>query len=128
MVLRVARRHAAREAVPLPPMLVGDLSRPRGGEFGRRFGALGHSGRQNGLDAGHLLPASDGRNAPPRTVRQVDMRLAQRLVDLFVAAGAKRVLVGPHLPLTGPRGVVKPWPNHDNHLHVRIENPVPVGE
>ena len=39
--------------------------------------------------------------------------------------GAKRVLVGPNLPLTGQRGVVKPWPNHDNHLHVRIESPEP---
>ena len=49
--------------------------------------------------------------------------MAQRLVDLFVAAGAKTVLVGPNLPLKGPRDVVKPWPNHDNHLHVRIANP-----
>ena len=125
MVLRVARRHATAEAVPPPPMLVGDLSRPRGGAFGRRFGALGHSSHQNGLDVDVYYPRRDGRNAPPRTVRQVDLRLAQRLVDLFVAAGAKRVLVGPNVPLTGPRGVVKPWPNHDNHLHVRIENPEP---
>ena len=55
----------------------------------------------------------------------MDIRLAQRLVDLFVAAGAQTVLVGPNLPLKGPRGVVKPWPHHDNHLHVRILNPLP---
>lgn len=123
MVLRVARRHATADPEPPPPMLVGDLSRPRGGEFGRRFGALGHSSHQNGLDVDVYYPRRDKRNAPPRRISQVDLRLAQRLVDLFVAAGAKTVLVGPHLPLRGPRGVVKPYRNHDNHLHVRIENP-----
>ena len=125
MVLRVARRHSGADPEPPPPMLVGDLSRPRGGEFGRRFGGLGHSSHQNGLDVDVYYPRRDGRPAPPRTTRQVDIRLAQRLVDLFVAAGAETVLVGPHLPLNGPRGVVKPWPHHDNHLHVRILNPVP---
>ena len=34
-------------------------------------------------------PAATGSTGPPRTVRQVDLRLAQRLVDLFVAAGAQ---------------------------------------
>jgi penicillin-insensitive murein endopeptidase len=125
MLLRVARRHAGADPEPPLPMLVGDLSRPRGGDFGRRFGALGHSSHQNGLDADVYYPRRDRRAAPPRTVGQVDIRLAQRLVDLFVAAGAQTVLVGPHLPLKGPRGVVKPWPHHDNHLHVRIANPEP---
>ena len=122
MLLRVSRRYAADEPDALP-VLVGDLSRPRGGAFGRRFGALGHSSHQNGLDADVYYPRRDGRAAAAKTVRQVDVRLAQRLVNLFVAAGAQTVLVGPGLPLTGPRGVVKPWPNHDNHLHVRIVNP-----
>ena len=124
MVLRVSRRYAAAEPDSLP-VLVGDLSRPRGGAFGRRFGALGHSSHQNGLDLDVYYPRRDGRPAAPRTARQVDVLLAQRLVDLFVAAGVQTVLVGPSLPLTGPRGVVKPWPNHDNHLHVRIANPIP---
>ena len=48
------------------------------------------------------------------------MRLAQELVDLFVAAGATTIYVGPNLPLTGPPGVVVPLVNHDNHLHARI--------
>jgi len=124
MLLRVSRRHAATEPGALP-VLVGDLSRPRGGSFGRRFGSLGHSSHQNGLDMDVYYPRRDRRPAPPRTTRQVDIRLAQRLVDLFVAAGAETVLVGPNLPLKGPRGVVKPWPHHDNHLHVRILNPLP---
>ena len=64
-------RAATRRADPEPPlpMLVGDLSRPRGGEFGRRFGALGHSSHQNGLDADVYYPRRDRRPAPPRTVR-----------------------------------------------------------
>jgi len=33
------------------------------------------------------------------------------------------VLVGPSLDLRGPPAVVAPYPNHDNHLHVRIRNP-----
>ena len=51
---------------------------------------------------------------------QVDVALAQDLVDRFVAAGAERVFVGPSLPLTGPPGVVVPLVNHDNHLHFRL--------
>lgn len=85
-VLRVARRYAAAEPGALP-VLVGDLSRPRGGDFGQRYGIIGHSSHQNGLDV------------------------------------AQTVLVGPNLSLQGPAGVVRPYPGHDNHLHVRIPNP-----
>ena len=125
LVLHVARTYRERHPEALP-RLVGDLSRRRGGEFGVRYGgSLGHSSHQNGLDVDVYYPRRDRRPAAPRTVGQVDRKLAQELVDLFVAAGAQRVLVGPNLPLTGPREVVAPWPNHDNHLHVRIANPGP---
>ena len=33
-----------------------DLSRPRGGRFGKNFGGLGHASHQNGLDADILYP------------------------------------------------------------------------
>lgn len=122
IVLRVARRYAAAEPGGLP-MLVGDLSRPRGGDFGRRYGFIGHSTHQNGLDVDVYYPRRDRRPKPPTTVAQVDRRRAQRLVDLFVAAGAERVLVGPNLSLAGPAEVVTPYQGHDNHLHVRIRNP-----
>ena len=118
-LLAVGRRYAAREPGELP-MLVGDLSRPRGGDFGITYGIVGHSTHQNGLDADVYYPRTDGRLRAPTTVAQVDRRLAQRLVDLFVAAGAETVLVGPNVDLTGPAGIVQPYPNHDNHLHVRI--------
>jgi murein endopeptidase len=122
MLVEVGRRYARREAGE-QPMLIGDLSRPRGGDFGITYGIVGHSTHQNGLDADVYYPRTDRRLGAPRTVAQVDRRLAQRLVDLFVAAGAATVLVGPNLALHGPPGVVVPYPNHDNHLHVRIGNP-----
>ena len=124
MVLSVARSYRAAEPGALP-MLVGDLSRPHGGDFGPQAGFIGHATHQNGLDVDVYYPRRDGRPTVPRTPAQVNRRLSQRLVDLFVAAGAQTVLVGPNVALRGPPGVVKPFPNHDNHLHVRIRKPEP---
>ena len=102
-------------------VVVGDLSRPHGGEFGRRFGPPGHASHQNGLDADVYYPRRDGRERPPTARRQIDHGLAQDLLDRFVAAGAVKVFVGPRLGLTGPPAVVEPLPAyHDNHMHVRI--------
>lgn len=122
LLIGVQRAYARREPGELP-MLIGDLSRPQGGDFGIKYGIVGHSTHQNGLDADVYYPRTDRRLRVPRTVAKVDRRLAQRLVDLFVSAGAEKVLVGPNLDLRGPPAVVVPYPNHDNHLHVRIPNP-----
>lgn len=54
---------------------------------------------------------------------EVDVELAQELVDLFVEAGAVTVYVGPSLSLSGSPQIVSPLVNHDNHLHVRIAAP-----
>jgi murein endopeptidase len=97
-----------------------DLSRPRGGRFGRNFGGLGHASHQNGLDVDILYPREDGTERRPTKPSQVDRRLAQDLVDRFVDAGAVKVFVGPRLNLKGPRKVVVPLIYHDDHLHVRI--------
>ncbi|MCA1675531.1 MAG: penicillin-insensitive murein endopeptidase [Actinobacteria bacterium] len=122
VVLGIARDYSAAHPRALPA-LVGDLSRPRGGDFGRRFGPIGHSTHQNGLDVDVYYPRLDRLPRPPTIPAQVDRALAQDLVDLFVRAGATLVLVGPNVRLSGPENVVKPFPNHDNHLHVRIPNP-----
>ena len=122
VVLDVVRSYSAAHPRALPA-LVGDLSRPRGGDFGRRFGIIGHSTHQNGLDVDIYYPRLDRRPRPPTVPSQVDRALAQDLVDRFVRAGAALVLVGPNVRLTGPASVVKPFPNHDNHLHARIPNP-----
>ena len=119
LVLRVlddyARAHPGAARVG-----VGDLSRPRGGDFGIRYGPPGHVSHENGLDADIYYPRVDRLERAPRTVGQVNRRLAQDLVDRFVRAGGQKVFVGPSLGLRGPRRVVQAIPNHDNHLHVRL--------
>ncbi len=119
VVLRVGREY--RLANPAAPrMAIGDLSRPRGGDFGPQFGYIGHASHQNGLDVDVYYPRADGREKAPRDASQIDPELSQELVNRFVAAGALTVFVGPNTGLAGRPGVVVPLANHDNHLHVRI--------
>jgi murein endopeptidase len=99
-----------------------DLSRRHGGPFGPEYGGLGHASHQNGLDADVLYPRADGLERRAYKPSLVDRALAQDLVDRFVAAGAQKIFVGPHLHLRGPRNVVIPLVHHDDHLHVRIPN------
>jgi len=103
-----------------PRVLVGDLSRQRGGWFGRRYGGLGHLSHQNGLDVDVYYPRLDGLERAARRPDQVDRVAAQELVDRFVAFGATKVFVGPRVHLSGRRGVVTPLVYHDDHLHVRL--------
>ena len=104
-----------------PRVGIGDLSRRHGGDFGVRFGGLGHGSHQNGLDADIYYPRMDGLERRPYKPSQVDRELAQDLVDRFVAAGARVIYVGPSLGLKGPRKVVVPLVHHDDHLHVRLQ-------
>src|SRR5687768_17470536 len=91
---------------------VADLSLPRGGPFGRRYGGLGHASHRNGLDVDVLFPRLDGCECPAEVPEEVDNARAQELVDAFVRAGAQYVFVSPllyeRLLLWGPRGVVIP--------------------
>ena len=117
--LRIARRYR-RENPDAPRLTIGDLSRPRGGDFGPQYGELGHASHQNGLDIDIYYPRRDRKERAPVRPRQVDLALSQELVDMFVAAGAEKVFVGPSLDLHGPRRVVAPLVHHDNHIHVRL--------
>ena len=103
-----------------PRVGIGDLSRPRGGNFGPRFGYPGHASHQNGLDVDVYYPRVDRLERAPLRPAQIDRALAQDLVDRFVRAGAKYVFVGYRTGLRGPRRVVQAIPLHDNHLHVRL--------
>ncbi len=105
-----------------PPVLVGDLSRPHGGPFGREFGGLGHVSHQNGLDVDVYYPRLDRRLRRPIAIAQVDRVLAQDLVSRFVAAGAQYAFVGRRVGLRGPPRVVQAIAHHDDHVHVRIAN------
>ena len=115
VVADYARRHP-----DAPPILIGDLSRPHGGDFGPRFGGIGHASHQNGLDADVYYPRRDGRLRRAARPEQVDRRAAQELVDAFVRAGAEYVFVGPSLHLHGPHKIVEALVHHDDHLHVRL--------
>jgi hypothetical protein len=106
---------AYRAAHPSAPrVIVGDISRRDGGSMNE------HVSHQNGLDVDVYYPRRDRRLRAPIAVGQIDHRLAQDLLDRFVAAGAQMVFVGYSTRLTGPSGVVVPYPNHDNHMHVRF--------
>ena len=117
--LRVIRGYA--EAHPGAPRVgIGDLSRHHGGDFGPQFGGIGHATHQNGLDVDVYYPLRSEAERAPFSVDEVDLRLAQDLIDRFVRAGAVRVYVGPNTGLIGPPDIVQAIPNHDNHLHARI--------
>jgi murein endopeptidase len=104
----------------VPRVGIGDLSRRHGGDFGRRFGGLGHASHQNGLDADVYYARLDGLERRAYKPSQVDQVLAQDLLNRFLAAGARVVYVGPHLDLVGPRKKVVPLVYHDDHMHVRL--------
>ena len=119
LLLQVAREyHAAHPRAPR--IAIGDLSRPRGGDFGPQFGYIGHASHQNGLDADIYYPRADRRERAPKYASQIDRRLSQWLVDRFVAKGAVAIFVGPNTGLRGPPEIVQALVNHDNHVHVRI--------
>jgi murein endopeptidase len=123
-VLQVIRAYA-RAHPGAPRVGIGDLSRPHGGDFGAEFGGLGHATHQNGLDADIYYPLRSEAERSPLTVDEVNLHLAQDLVDRLVRAGAVTVYVGPNTGLTGPPGIVEAIPYHDNHLHVRIADTDP---
>jgi murein endopeptidase len=119
VVLEVAREY--RTAHPRArPLLIGDLSRPHGGNFGRQFGYVWHASHQNGLDVDIYFPRRDRARRAARSAADIDRRLSQDIVDRFIRAGATNAFVGPGTGLTGPPGVVQVLPHHDDHVHVRI--------
>ena len=117
----LAAFHAAHPE--LPPVLVGDLSRPHGGIFDKRFGGLGHASHQNGLDADVYYPRADHRLLAAYKPSLVDRALAQDLLNRFVAVGVQFVFVGTRVGLHGPRKIVQVLAHHNDHMHVRIFPP-----
>jgi hypothetical protein len=101
-----------------PRVVVGDISLKGGGPMTDE-----HVSHQNGLDVDIYYPRLDGTLRAPTAVDQIDRKLAQDLLDRFVAAGAQMIFVGYDTGLHGPSGVVIPYPNHDNHMHVRFPPP-----
>jgi Penicillin-insensitive murein endopeptidase len=117
--LKVVREY--RAAHPGAPRVgIGDLSRPRGGDFGPRYGLPGHASHQSGLDVDFYYPRRDRSERAPDSAREINRRLSQDLVDRFVEIGSEAIFVGPNTGLDGPPSLVQAIPNHDNHLHVRF--------
>jgi murein endopeptidase len=115
-ILSVAAAH--RTANPdAPRLVVGDISLRDGGPMNE------HVSHENGLDVDVYYPRLDGRLAAPGGPGEVDRRLAQDLLDRFLAAGAKVVFVGRSTGLHGKAGVVVPYQNHEDHMHVRFPAP-----
>ena len=109
---------AYRAAHPdAPRVVVGDISFRGGGPMDQ------HRSHQNGLDVDVYYPRRDRALRAPVATGQIDRELAQDLLDRFVAAGAQMVFVGFSTGLHGPGGVVIPYPNHENHMHVRFPTP-----
>jgi hypothetical protein len=106
---------AYRAAHPKAPrVVVGDISFEDGGRMDA------HVSHQNGLDVDIYYPRRDGTLRAPRSREAIDRRLSQDLLDRFVAAGAHMVFVGYSTDLHGPREIVIPYPNHEDHMHVRF--------
>jgi murein endopeptidase len=101
------------------PVVVGDISLRGGGRMDE------HVSHQNGLDVDVYYPHSDRHLSAAIATSQIDGELAHDLLDRFVAAGAQTVFVGFSTGLKGPSGVVVPYPNHENHMHVRFPPPGP---
>jgi penicillin-insensitive murein endopeptidase len=116
-VLSVAT--AYRAAHPdAPRLVVGDISRKGGGPMTDE-----HVSHQNGLDVDIYFPRLDRRLRAPLHRSQIDRRLAQDLLDRFVAAGAQKIFVGHSTGLHGPAGIVVPYAGHEFHMHVRFPAP-----
>jgi hypothetical protein len=97
-----------------PRVVVGDISFEHGGPM------EAHVSHQNGLDVDIYYPRLDGGLRAPRLTRAIDLRLSQDLLDRFIAAGAHMVFVGYQTDLRGPEKIVIPYPNHEDHMHVRF--------
>jgi hypothetical protein len=108
---RAANPHA-------PRVVVGDISLKGGGPMTDE-----HVSHQNGLDVDIYYPRLDRTLREPLQPGQIDRRLAQDLLDRFLAAGAQMILVGYSTGLHGPAGVVLPYADHENHMHIRFPPP-----
>lgn len=95
---------------------IGDLAFHTGGSLDN------HASHENGLDVDIRLPRRDGleRGSDPSTYSR---ERTQAIVDYLTARGhVQYIFYGPNLNIRGG-GPVMVWPNHDDHLHVRISDP-----
>jgi peptidoglycan hydrolase-like protein with peptidoglycan-binding domain len=99
-----------------PHIGIGDISFRGGGAMPP------HKSHDKGLDVDIRLPRKDGREAPSRYQDPSYSRaLTQDLVNRIIDNGVLRVR---YIFFNDPAVTsVRPWPGHDNHLHVRFYAP-----
>ena len=100
-------------------LLVGDLSRPRGGPFTARFGGIGHATHQNGLDVDIYYPRADGAEREASRPSLVDRRGARELVALIARSRPQVMFVGCDIGLVARGRARHLCTAHENHVHVR---------
>jgi peptidoglycan hydrolase-like protein with peptidoglycan-binding domain len=108
---------AWQQAYPGGPRIgIGDLSFRGGGSMPP------HKSHDKGLDVDIRLPRNDGQEAPTRYQDPSYSRThTQELVNGIIANGVLRVQ---YIFFNDPAVTsVRPWPGHDNHLHVRFYAP-----
>jgi penicillin-insensitive murein endopeptidase len=128
----------------LGTMLVGDMAQPRGGPMS--FGHVSHQGgldvdvwfrldvsplpvaKRDGIPQPSVVDAATGRIDPHRwTERHARLvhlaAIDPRVSRVFVGAAIKRDLCERSWPERGWLNRVRPWPGHDDHLHVRLRCP-----
>jgi penicillin-insensitive murein endopeptidase len=147
LISYLRRLAEATKAARLGPLIVGDLSQPRGGPT-----PSGHRSHQTGLDAdlgyvappgarrGHLSARDRERLSPPpvvdlrthrmtpawrpRTMELVALAASDAAVDrIFVNPTIKRILCTGTMAQAPWQARVRPWWGHHDHFHVRLKCP-----
>jgi penicillin-insensitive murein endopeptidase len=148
LIAYIERLAAAAQAAKLRPIVVGDLSQPRGGPT-----PSGHRSHQTGLDAdigylappglrlGHLSARDRERLHPlavadpkthlttqaftPKIAALLALAAADPSVDrIFVEPGIKKALCeAPETAKAPWQGRLRPWWAHHDHFHVRLRCP-----
>jgi penicillin-insensitive murein endopeptidase len=148
LVAYIERLAAAAKTKKLGPLVVGDLSQPRGGPT-----PSGHRSHQTGLDAdvgyvapaglrpGHLSAGAREHLSPlavvdtktqkptaawtPKLAELLALAAADPAVDrIFVAPGIKKMLCdGPATAKASWQARLRPWWGHHDHFHVRLKCP-----
>ena len=100
-----------------PRIGIGDISLRGGGPM------RDHKSHQKGVDVDVRLFRTDGREEPTRyQLPEYSRAMTQELINLIRANG---ILGVRYIFFNDPGATgVQPWPNHDNHLHVRFIAPV----
>ncbi len=128
------------QAQGLAPLLVGDMSQPRGGPM-----AFGHGSHQNGLDVDiwFRLPGqalTPAELSSPQAVSMVKGRKvnsktwgSKQLRLLHLAASdprVERIFVNPAIKAAACKSAkgdwlakLRPWWGHDEHFHIRLSCP-----